>query len=148
MKKLFLFWPVLILFSGPAWADQADLAGVYVKCPPKNEAGCPEISEKFRRLFPNSHSAPFMIIRKDGKGYLAPDERRTINFTWELQVPDLIVLKMSEQGKKKVEYRISGPRLVNEKNRETYLMSLSDAEWNPEPQPFKIKAKNNPGEYK
>lgn len=148
MKKLFLFWPVFILFAVPVWADQAEIAGVYVKCPPKDETGCTQVSDDFRRRFPNNHNAPFMLIRKDGRGYLAPDERLSTDFTWQFQNPDLIILKMNDKSKSKVEYQIIGPRLVSDKHKETYLLSISDAEWNPEPQLFKNKAKSLSGANK
>lgn len=135
---------ILILLSAPAWAGPAEIAGVYVRCP-KDQAACPQAAEEFRRLFPNNQNAPFMMIRKDGRGYLAPDDRLTIDFTWQLQGDDLILLKMNDQKKTKAEYRLVGQQLVNAKSRESYLLSVPDAEWNPEPVPFKQKSKSRSG---
>lgn len=147
MKKLLPLF-ALILLSTPAWTGPAEIAGVYVKCPAKDAAACPQLSEDFSRLFPNSQNSPFMMIRKDGRGYLAPDERLTIDFTWQLQGDDLIVLKLNDQKKSKAEYRVIGKQLVNAKTNETYLMSVADSDWNIEPVPFKQKSKSRSGANK
>lgn len=135
----------LILLATPAWSGPAEIAGVYVKCPAKDAAACPQLSDEFRRLFPNSQNSPFMMIRKDGRGYVAPDDLLTIDFTWQLQGDDLILLKMDDQKKTRAEYRIIGKQLVNAKTNETYLMSVADSEWNTEPVPFKQKSKSKSG---
>lgn len=144
MKK-FLFCFVLILLAVPAWAGPAEIAGIYVKCPSKDAAACSQVADEFGRLFPNNQKSPFLMIRTDGRGYLAPDDQLTIDFTWQFQGNDLIALKIQDQKKSKAEYRIVGKQLVNAKNGETYLLSLTDAEWNPEPQPFKKKSKSLSG---
>lgn len=144
MKKL-LFCFVLILLAAPAWAGPEEIAGVYVKCPSKNTAACPQLAEEFGRLFPNNQKSPFLMIRKDGRGYLAPDDQLTVDFTWHFQGDNLIALKMRDQKKSKAEYQVVGKQLVNAKTGETYLLSLTDAEWNPEPQPFKKKSKSLSG---
>jgi len=144
MKKL-LPLLALILFSTPAWAGPAEIAGVYVKCPARDAAACSQVADEFRRLFPNSQNSPFLMIRKDGRGYLAPDDRLTIDFTWQLQGDDLIVLKMDDQKKTKAEYRVVGQQLINPKTNETFLMSVADADWNTEPVPFRQKSKKRSG---
>lgn len=138
----------LFLLSAPAWAGPAEIAGVYVKCPAKDPAACPQLAAEFRRLFPNGQNSPFMMIRKDGRGYVAPDDRLTVDFTWQFQGDDLILLKLDDQKKTRAEYRIVGQQLVNPKTNETYLMSVTDSEWNTEPVPFKQKSKSRSGATK
>lgn len=142
--KILLSCALLLLIAVPAWAGPEEIAGVYVKCPAKDPAACPQVADTFRRLFPNGQNAPFMLIRKDGRGYLAPDENRSTDFAWQFQPEGQnILLRLSDQKKTKAEFRREGPQLVNVKTGETYLLTIGDADWNPTPVPFKqINQKN------
>ncbi|MDR0882012.1 MAG: hypothetical protein LBP55_05665 [Candidatus Adiutrix sp.] len=132
---------LFLSLSWPALAPAAELAGIYVQCPPKDEEVCPQTAQEFRRLFPHGQTSPYLMLRKDGQGYLAPDDQATVKFTWEALTGDTLLFTISGQKKTREEYQVSGGRLVNAKTGASYLLTLTDAEWNEEPVPYKEKKK-------
>jgi len=134
MKKITLVLAFVLL--SPLAAQAQDLAGVYAHCPRKDPGNCPEQVAAFREEFPIGQPGPFILLRKDGGGYMAPDDKRTISFTWEAEGGEL-QLFLQDQKKSKTRYAVQGPVLTELKSGEIYHLSLSDQELNPEPEAFK-----------
>ncbi|MDL2260500.1 hypothetical protein LJB99_06485, partial [Deltaproteobacteria bacterium OttesenSCG-928-K17] len=118
-------------------ADYKALAGIYVECPRKNPERCPAARDEFREIFPNGQPHPYFMIRKDGRGYLAANERFTTNFTVQSHNPDHIVIRLDDQKKTIMNLKRNGEIWRNPKGGEIYVLTVTDAEWNPDPQPFK-----------
>ena len=131
--------PVTPAFDG---STSFNVAGVYVNCPKNKEENCGQASEEFKIAFPVDQTAPYVLIRKDGRGFLAPDEKRTIAFTWQFLGDNALLIIMEDARHQKVEYRAEGRYLRNMTTGDLFYMSLTDAEWNVTPEPYsKIKAR-------
>lgn len=118
-----------------------ELAGIYVQCPRKNEAKCEQAREDFRMVFPNGQPHPYFMIRQGGFGYLAPDDKLTVGFVIEEKQADVLIFKMSDSSKKKIELRRQGNIWRDRKSGELYIKAIEDADWNVPPEPFKNKQK-------
>jgi len=131
MKNLAIALSLLFAFAAaPALAQtQGEFEGIYVMCPKKSLEYCEAAAEDFRRLFPDDQNAPYMMIRKDGKGYLADLNKSADDFAWEFLSDSAILVKM-ERGNKHVKYHHEGRLLKNLKTGELYIQSMSDSEWN------------------
>lgn len=123
--------------------DARAAAGIYVECPRKNPERCPQAQDEFRDIFPNGQPHPYFMIRSDGGGYLATDEKFTTNLTLSSHSPDNMVLKLDDQKKTSIELRRNGEIWRNPKNGQIYILTITDEEWNPAPQPFKNIHKRN-----
>ena len=141
MKKLIFALMLAGLTAGPALAQ--DLPGVYVECPEKSEANCAAADAAFRDEFPTGQTGPYLLIRGDGGGYLAPDDRSTIDFQWEATGDNSYTLRMRDQKKSRSTMVLNGQVLREAKTGRIYYRSISDAEWNPKPMPFKQKQKQD-----
>ncbi|MDR2947195.1 MAG: hypothetical protein LBV79_10685 [Candidatus Adiutrix sp.] len=113
-----------------------NVAGIYVNCPDNDEAACGQAAEDFKLMFPKDQTAPYVMLRKDGRGYLAPDSKRTISFSWQFLGDNAILFLMEDARRRKVEYRTEGRYLRNMVTGDLFYMSLTDDEWNVEPEPF------------
>ena len=119
-----------------------NVAGVYVNCPKNREETCGEANAEFRAAFPQDQTAPYIMIRKDGRGYVAPDHKRTFDFVWQFLGDNALLIIMEDSKHRKIEYRTEGRYLRNVSTGELFYLSLTDAEWNVEPEPYsKIKAR-------
>lgn len=121
-----------------------EFAGIYVNCPRNQEETCAEASDYFRSQFPDDQTGPYIMIRKDGQGYVAPDNERSLSFTWEKSGPDTLIITMEAANlrHKKSEYQVNGRYLHNLDSGDLFYLSLTDAEWNIEPEPFnKLRAR-------
>lgn len=142
MKKMVLSAMALALMSLTGGAAQAqELAGVYVECPDKDEAACAAADAVFREEFPTGQPGPYILIRKDGGGYLAPDDRSTVDLKWELAGDNTYTFRIKDQAKTKYTMALNDQHLRNVKTGAVYYRSLSDSDWNQEPVPFKQKQK-------
>lgn len=120
-----------------------NVAGVYVNCPKNKEENCGAASEEFRAFFPHDQTAPYLMIRKDGRGYVAPNNKRTVDFTWRFIGGDAVLIDLEGSQSRTVEYRAVGRHLRNMVTGELFYMSLTDDEWNvpPEETYSKLKAR-------
>ncbi len=134
MKKIVL--AMIFVLLTPLAAQAQNLAGVYALCPKKDQANCPVLAAAFYEECPIGQPGPFLLIRSDGGGYLAPDDRRTDSFDWELR-DGALQLAVKDSKKSKLRFQVQGPLLIEEKSGDIYHLSLSDRELNPEPEAFK-----------
>lgn len=147
--RVFFIIIILALFAPTALAQPPqgsqpvvdELAGIYVQCPRKNEDKCHQAREDFRMVFPNGQPHPYLMIREGGVGYLAPDDKLTIDFVIEEKQADVMILKMSDRNKKKLELRRRGDIWRDKSSGELYIKAIEDADWNVPPEPFKNKQK-------
>lgn len=139
-----LLLAIVLVLTAPmkAQADDDDgLAGIYVQCPRKNEARCDQARDDFRLVFPNGQPHPYFMIRKDGGGYLAPDDRMTVDFTIEEKTPELLIFRMDDKARSKMELRRRNAVWRDHKSGQIYFKVIEDEEWNVPPEPFKNKRK-------
>jgi len=134
---------VLAAPAGKVLADDDGLAGIYVQCPRKNEARCNEARDDFRMVFPNGQPYPYFMIRKGGGGYLAPDDRVTTDFAIVEQSPEVLVFRMDDKAKSKMELRKRNTVWRDQQNGHIYVKAIEDEEWNIPPQPYKQKRKSD-----
>lgn len=129
MKKTVLLTLVL-LAAVPAVSWAQSIPGVYVLCPKNKPENCVPAEQAFRAAFPHDQTGPYLLIRGDGGGYMAPNDRITMDFTWNHLGDDSILLMMNDSKKSKVKYQIQGGLLKNLSTRELYILSLRDEDWN------------------
>lgn len=133
---------VLAASVNTSQADEDGLAGVYVQCPRKNEARCDEARDDFRMVFPNGQPYPYFMIKKGGDGYMAPDDRVTVNFTIVEQNPEVLLFRMNDKAKSKMELRKINAVWRDRQSGHIYVKAIEDEEWNIPPQPYKQKRKS------
>ena len=150
MKKLatiILGVGLMAALSPLALAQQHELEGIYVQCPKNSLENCPGAAAEFKAAFPGDQIGPYLMIRKDGGGYLAPNEKVTTDFTWQLLGDNAILLKMDDAKRSHVKYQTDGDLLVNIDSKDIFVQSIPDSEWNKAPvKAKKKKARSRPAE--
>ncbi|MDR1044632.1 MAG: hypothetical protein LBP33_05870 [Candidatus Adiutrix sp.] len=139
MKKSLMICAALLFFMPtPSQAQPvAEPGGLYALCTQKNLAECPDLVAAFHEQFPIGQPGPYLMLKNSGGGYLAPDDRYTVDVAWELQSADGLLLSIKDSRKSKVELRKIGSQLVNTKNGDVYQLVKTEKELNPEAKPFR-----------
>ncbi len=159
-KRLSLTLPILTalltlslvltpLLAGPALAAKKkaevappppppSIAGIYVLCERKNPDNCPTAVEDFRRAFPNDQTDVYIFIRANGTGFMAPDDDRTRDFTWQQPDSSLFLMDMIQKDGKKdgksLKFQVrDGFVLRDAATGDIYKQAISDFEWNNPP---------------
>lgn len=134
MKKLAtIILGLMAVLPSAALTQEHELEGIYVKCPKNNLENCPAAAAEFKASFPGGQVGPYLMIRKDGGGYIAPNDKITTDFTWQFLGDNAILLKMDDARKSYVKYQTDGELLVNIDSKDIFVQSIPDSEWNKAP---------------
>lgn len=106
-----------------------ELEGIYAQCPRNNPELCAEAAARFGKLFPHDQAGPYLMLRKDGGGYLAPNDNVTKDFKWVRSGEAEISLDFDDRKRTRRRFSWDGLYLKEIRGRALYIQSLSDSQW-------------------